>query len=355
MRAQTALARTPSRRTVFAAGALVFAAPALADPQRGAGRTAAPLVDHHIHIASPALTAFVEEVARKDPSAFAFLSKDIFNKLPPADVITMFASVGVKRAVVLSTAYLFAPGASGPFSAEALQSLRQENHFNVEAGLRSGGRLIPFVSVNPFAPNALDELSYWARKPGVKGLKLHLGSSGFRAGDPGHAARLALVIAKARSERLPLVIHLRGAGPVTKADVRTFIDKDLSQAGELPVQIAHGAGYAGADPATILSLSTFGEAIAQGAPGAKNLVFDISGVVLPDAVAAALGSSDAQLQIFVDLMRTIGLNRFVVGSDWPATGQLGPYYALMRQKLPVTDAEWAGLCTNLAPYLLNPR
>ena len=50
-------------------------------------------------------------------------------------------------------------------------------------------------------------------------------------------------------------------------------------------------------------------------------------------------------------MRKIGLDRFVMGSDWPAIGRIAPYFALVRQKLPVTDAEWAQLCGNQAPYL----
>ena len=147
------------------------------------------------------------------------------------------------------------------------------------------------------------------------------------------------------------MVHLRGGGPFPKAEVETFIDKVLSQAGDLPVQIAHGGGYGGADQATINSLTAFGEAIARKAPGTKQLVFDISGLVLPDETAKALGSSDTQLKLFVDEMRRIGLNRFVVGSDWPAIGPVGPYYALMRAKLPVTEAEWARLRRNEAPYL----
>jgi len=75
---------------------------------------------------------------------------------------------------------------------------------------------------------------------------------------------------------------------------------------------------------------------------------------MPDDTAA-LGSSDAQLKIFVDLMRKIGLDRLVIGGDWPAIGRIAPYYALRRQKLPLTDAEWAQLCRNEAPYVRHIR
>ncbi|WP_417450980.1 hypothetical protein [Kordiimonas sp.] len=93
------------------------------------------------------------------------------------------------------------------------------------------------------------------------------------------------------------------------------------------------------------------EAIVRGAPGTQNLVFDISGVVVPEATAKALDTDDAQIAKFVALMRKIGLDRFVLGSDWPAIGRIAPYFSLMRETLPVTDAEWSQLCGNVAPYI----
>ena len=179
--------------------------------------------------------------------------------------------------------------------------------------------------------------------------------SGFHASSPEQVATLAKFVAKAREARLPIMIHLRGGGPYPKAEVETFIEKVLPAAGDLPVQIAHGGGYAGADPATIDSLSAFGDAIARKAPGTANLVFDISGIVLPAKTAEALGSNDAQLKIFVELMRKIGLDRFVVGSDWPALGPIAPYYASMQQNLHLSDAEWGQLCRNQAPYFKVSR
>jgi len=314
----------------------------------------APRVDHHVHLGSPALADQMDEIDKLDPTAFQYLSRDIFKRPTPADALHILDEAGVKRAVVLSTAYMFVP--SGDVTdPKAAHAMREENRFIVDTGLASHGRFITFIAINPLAANAQDEFDYWKGKPGVSGIKLHLGGAGFHASSPQQVAVMARFFAQARDAHLPMVVHLRGGGPFPKAEVETFIDKVLSQAGDLPVQIAHGGGYAGADPATIDSLTAFGDAIARKAPGTKNLVFDISGVVLPEDTAKALGSSDAQLKIFVDLMRKIGLDRFVIGSDWPALGRIAPYYALMRQKLPLTDAEWARLCRNEAPYLRHVR
>jgi predicted TIM-barrel fold metal-dependent hydrolase len=332
-------------------GALLAAAIPATAAAPDEGTHAAPLVDHHIHLGSEALARQMEEMKKADPDAFEHLSEDIFKKPTPADALRNLDEAGVKRAVLLSTAYWFMLPGQAANPAEAARKMRAENRFNVDTALASNGRIVAFVAINPFAPNAKDELLYWKGRPGVSGLKLHLGAAGFQASSPKEVAQLASIFTLARKAKLPIVVHLRGGGSFTKADVNTFIDKILSRAGDLPVQIAHGGGYAGADPATIASLEAFGAAIARGAPGTRNLVFDISGVVMPDEAAAALGSSDAQLALFTADMRRIGLDRFVIGSDWPAIGPIAPYFRLMREKLGLTEAEWTALCNNVAPYL----
>jgi predicted TIM-barrel fold metal-dependent hydrolase len=330
---------------------LLLASHAQAEQPAPRPEVIAPTVDHHFHLGSPALSAYVEQINKLDPSIFEHLSPEVFSKPTATTVLRMLDQAGVKRAVLISSGHLFLTGGKLADKATEARELRDENRFVVDTALASHGRFIAFIDVNPLDPNAEDELAYWKGKPGVSGIKVHLGAAGFHASSPEQVATLAKFFAEARDAGLPLAVHLRGGGPFPKAEVETFVAKVLSQAGDLPVQIAHGGGYAGADPATIDSLSAFGDAIARKAPGTDNLVFDISGVVLPDATAKALGSNDAQLKAFADLMRKIGLNRFVVGSDWPALGPIAPYYALMRQKLPLTDAEWKQLWSNEAPYL----
>lgn len=314
---------------------------------------ATPPVDHHIHLGSDELGRQLDLMRKADPNSFEFLSEDIFKKPGVADALRNLDEAGVKRAVLLSTAYWFMlPGDNSP---GAGRLMRAENRWNVNTALASHGRIITFIAINPLAANAKAELLYWKGKPGVSGLKLHLGAAGFSASSPGQVEQLAAIFTLARQAKLPIVVHLRGGGPFTKADVDIFIDKVLAKAGDLPVQIAHGGGYAGVDPATTDSLEAFGAAIARKAPGTRNLVFDLSGVVMPEPAATALGGTDAQLARFVADMRRIGLDRFVIGSDWPAIGPMAPYFELIRRKLALTDAEWATLCNNTAPYLRKWR
>jgi len=350
-------ARYRARRSgLIAAGLLLaIAMPASAVASGGEAVTKAPLVDHHMHLGSPALAHQMDEMQKADPNAFEHLSDEIFKKPVAADAIRNLDAAGVKRGVLLSTGYWFMLPGQAKDPADAARKLRAENRFNVKTALASKGRLIAFIAVNPLEANAREEILYWKGKRGVSGLKLHLGAAGFHAESPEQVETLAAIFVLARQAGLPIIVHLRGGGAFTKADVNIFIEKVLAKAGDLPVQIAHGGGYAGADPATIGSIEAFGAAIARHAPGTRNLVFDISGVVMPEETAKELGSSDAQLALFVAAMRRIGLDRFVIGSDWPALGPIAPYFQLMRAKLGLNDAEWAALCDNVAPYLRNRR
>jgi len=335
--------------------ALLLASSAQAQQPAPRPLLAAPAVDHHFHLGSAALSAYVEKINQLDPSVFEHLSREVFSKPTPDTVIRMLDEARVRQAVLISSGHLFLTGGKLSDPATEERELREENRFIVATALASHGRFIAFIDINPLDPNAHAELAYWKGKPGISGVKLHLGAAGFHASSPEQVATLAKFVAEVRQAGLPLAIHLRGGGPFPKAEVQTFIARVLPAAGNLPVQIAHGGGYGGADPATIDSLSAFGDAIARKAPGTANLVFDISGVVLPDDTAKALGSNDAQLKQFVAEMRKIGFDRFVVGSDWPAIGPIKPYYALVREKLQLTDAEWAKLCANQAPYIGKTR
>jgi Alcohol dehydrogenase GroES-like domain len=86
-------------------------------------------------------------------------------------------------------------------------------------------------------------------------------------------------------------------------------------------------------------------------------------VVMPSLIPTAAASfarrtrkrSGAAMPSLRAEMRKIGLDRFVMGSDWPAIGRIAPHYSLMRRKLPVTAAEWQELCRNTAPYIRHPR
>ncbi len=352
--------RLPILRTVARLLLASLAAAVLTvGPARAQERSAdaVPLADHHMHLQSPLISAWLHDMETAMPTVFDGISDDIFAERSGVQAVAELDRAGIRQGVLLSMGYMFGFSPVPLAPKERARRMRAENRFNVDAALASHGRLVAFVGINPFEANARDELDYWSRQPGAWGVKLHLGNSGFDPGNAEQVKKLAAFFAAARKARMPLVIHLRGAAPFTVANITTFIDKVLPGAGDLPVQIAHGGGYGGIDQPTLDALALYGEAIARKAPGTANLVLDLSAVAQFDPDKAPQKDPDekrthAELRAaYAAGMRKIGMDRFVLASDWPAISVPAAYFAAERTALPITDAEWRQLCANLAPYL----
>jgi predicted TIM-barrel fold metal-dependent hydrolase len=322
----------------------------------------APPADHHIHIQSPVVTDFLSEIQQATPELFQGISEDIFQVRTGEDALRELDRAGIRQGVLLSAGYMFGFSMMPLEPAEMARRMRAENSFNVDHALASNGRLLAMVGINPFLPNALEELEYWSKEPGAAGVKLHLGNSGLDLGNSEQVQQLANFFAAASQARMPLVVHLRGAAPFNRENISTFITEVLPKAGDLPVQIAHGGSFGGIDAATLEALQLYGEAIKSNAPGTANLVIDLSAVAQVDLSSLEgmpkegieAHTADEWRGLYVDEMRKIGLDRFVMASDWPAITPPAEYFAAEREALPVTDDEWATLCGNLAPYLRDP-
>jgi predicted TIM-barrel fold metal-dependent hydrolase len=305
--------------------------------------------DYHMHIQGPGISAELQRLKAADPKIFEMMSDDMMHDRGGADAVRILDLAGIRQGTLLSVAYMFASPLLKPAPTDIAGLTRAENAFNVDARLSSDGRLKAFVSVNPIAPGAIEELTYWRNRPGVDGLKLHLANSGFNPRLPGDVEKLAGVFDFARSAALPIAIHVRHAKDYSAEDARVFIDKVLSKAGDLSVQIAHGGSWGSLDQATIDTLSLYADAIERKAPGTKNLVIELALVVIDKKTDPALAAA------FAKAMRRIGLDRFILGSDWPAIYTPGDYYALLRTQIPLEPEEWRTIFANEAPYFRHPR
>ena len=119
----------------------------------------------------------------------------------------------------------------------------------------------------------------------------------------------------------------------------------LPEAPDIPIQIAHLAGWGGYDEATDEVVAAFAEAIARKDPRAKNLYFDITTVVF--------GGHSAQLrQRIASRIRHLGLRRVLFGSD--QADPLGEWTRLLRF-LPLTRGEFKIIAGNVTPYLRPTR
>ncbi|MDE3156166.1 MAG: amidohydrolase family protein [Acidobacteriota bacterium] len=326
--------------------ALLALAVGAAGPAEPSARLVPVRVDHHVHLNAPAIQAFVPAFCASIIRLhYGGCDPALTTPHTPAELLAEMDKAGIRRALVLSTAYLAESPMMQPPRTDAAALMRAANAWTVDLVRRDPTRFRAFISVDPLRRTAFPEIAHWTGNPAVTGLKLHLTASGVDLRRDRDLADLAAVVHAAALAHWAIVIHLRTQRMDYGApDVRRFLTAVLPAAGDAPVQIAHAAGWGGIDAATLSALGAFADAI-QAAPGRfRHVWFDLSGVPTDKA-------SKADRQAMVGLIRRIGLRHFLPGSDWPYNGvDLADYYTRVYPELPLTAREWAVIRSNVAPY-----
>jgi predicted TIM-barrel fold metal-dependent hydrolase len=262
-----------------------------------------PVVDHHQHLFSP-------EIA-------ALLSTDS-NQLQPItarDIVAPLDSAGIRRAVVLSVAYIYgSPKRSIP---DEYAKVRNENDWTAAQAAEFPDRLTAFCAFNPLKPYGLNELARCARNPGLRhGIKLHFGNSDVQLENPAHIEQLRRVFQAANKHRMAIVVHLRASiskkrqyGPI---QARAFLEQLLPAAPDIPIQVAHlaGTGPGYDDPPADSVMAVLAGAMEKRDPRTRRLWFDVTTVVdrnIADSTAA----------LVVKRIRQVGVDR---GPVWLGRG-----------------------------------
>jgi predicted TIM-barrel fold metal-dependent hydrolase len=311
--------------------ALVLAAVAGAPP------SLAPAVDHHQHLASPAMVALVGRDGGVKP-------------LDATGLARLLDAAGIRRAVVLSVAYMY--GKPGRRVEDEYAKVRAENDWTGAQAARLPGRLRAFCGVNPLKEYALAELERCAKDPNLRtGIKLHFGNSDVQLDVPEHLDKLRRVFRAANEHRMAIVVHLRASisreRPYGAEQARLFVEELLPLAPDVVVQVAHlaGTGPGFDDPPAHAALEFLANAVERGDARARRLWFDVTTV-------AAGQPSPAISELLVGRIRQIGVERVVYGSDLAAGGNLAPRegWAAFR-RLPLRPDELEAIAKNVAPYL----
>ena len=304
-------------------------APAAAQP---AAVLAIPLADHHQHLFSPRIVALINSPAIKEVSA--------------ADLIAKLDAAGIRQATVLSTAYMFGNPARNLADEQAL--VRAENDWTAGQAARYPDRLVAFCGVNPLRSYALQELARCAAHPGLRrGVKLHFGNGDIQVDDAAQLDALKTFFRAANRYKMAIVVHARAnfgkKRPYGAAQARVFIEQLLPQAPDVVVQVAHlgGTGPSFEDPPSQEAIAVFADAFERADPRMKNVWVDI-------ASNAHSANSPDTTALMVKRMRQIGFARLLYGTDSPT--QLGEAWEAFR-RLPLTEAEFAWIARNRAPYL----
>jgi predicted TIM-barrel fold metal-dependent hydrolase len=327
--------------SVFQTFSLIALASAIAIAQHGQSSSSnaqteqiIPAVDHHQHLFSPTYVEFQASGLKT---------------ITAQDVIELLNKAGIRRAVLLSTAYSYGkPGKEPP---DEYAKVKAENDWTAAQAALFPKRLIAFCSFNPLKEYALDELARCAKDPNLRhGIKLHFGNSDVQTEIPEHFEKLKKVFQAANKQRMAIIVHLRASiskkRPYGPEQARAFLEL-LSFAPDVPVQIAHlasaGPGYD--DPPAHSVIEALADAIAKKDSRTRKLWFDVASNAYPT-------NSAEVSELLVKLIRQIGVKRILYGSDAAAGNNLRPRESWAEfRKLKLTKKELKTIAGNVAPYL----
>ena len=300
-------------------------------------RGIAPAADHHQHLFSPAITALLSTDSNK------------FQPITARDILPLLDSAGIRRAVVLSIAYMY--GSPSRSVEDEYAKVRAENDWTARQVAQYPNRLLAFCSFNPLKEYALQELMRCRNDPTLwRGIKLHFGNSDVRLENPAHIEQVRRVFKAANDARMPIVVHLRAnisrKRPYGPIQARAFLEQVLPVAPDIPIQVAHlaGTGPGYDDPPADSVMAVLAAAVQTKDPRTRRLFFDITSIADPDI-------STPNAALAATRIRQVGMERILYGTD-AAVGDNFPResWAAFR-RLPLTEAEFERIAGNEAPYL----
>jgi hypothetical protein len=278
------------------------------------------IIDSHTHIFPPRMREQREEYLRRDPTFAEMYASSKARLASAEELLASMDEATIDKSVVLGFAW------SEP------EACVQHNDYLLEAAARSGGRLIPFCTIQPRAGNdALREMERCARA-GARGLgELRPDSQGYRL-DEGAAAE---VLAEAALRHgLALLFHV--SEPVGHAypgkaglSVASFCRFVAGHGGQSVV----GAHWGGGLPFYALM------------PEVRQALAD----AYFDTAATPLLYEPA---VYRQAVHLVGAERILFGSDFPLIGQRRQRQAI-EEAFPVDDPARALILGENARRLLR--
>lgn len=202
-----------------------------------------------------------------------------------ARVLSALEGAGLERACILSQGYQEPSGCQPPGCPSQRAWTEERNDWTLEQAKQSPN-LIPFCGVPISAPWSREEAARCASK-GARGLKLHPNSEGLSLVDPEVYRNLLGLSQTAAEHGMPILIHIPFKDPEVDAFFRLAAERPKT---------------------TFIAAHQLGPRFKRLVEAPRNVYFDISGLPLAPRTAAAG---------FVAVWRAAGMDRILLGSDWP--------------------------------------
>ena len=250
------------------------------------------VAEHHLHLRSEAAADLLSQI-QQNKESLEFLPN--LKPITGQDILAALDAAAVPEALVISSAYLFSMPDLNPSGEYSL--VMRENDYTAEQVAIAPDRLSGLCSVNPLADYALDEIQRCAQRLGLKGLHLHFENSDIDLRSSAQIRKLATVFGFLEALQFPVLIHTRTREPdYGSIDIKLFIDKVLSEAPSIDMQIAHLAGSGGYDDGADRAMAQFTEAFIDGRLEPSNFQFDLAGVIVaPNSALSSQSQSQKTL------------------------------------------------------------
>ncbi|MFZ5482568.1 MAG: amidohydrolase family protein [Myxococcota bacterium] len=251
------------------------------------------------------------------PPAVSVRGLDCHLHLPPAEAGAPLAAIlgaldeaGLERGCVLSPGWHPAPDCADASCEGQRAYTERENDAVIALASGADGRLLPFCGIPVTATFGPGEVDRCASR-GARGLKVHLVGERVLLSDPAQAeTRL----------RFEAILERAGRGGLV-----TLVHLQMDDAAEVRAFFASVAKHPGA---TVVAAHQIAQSLALLPEAPSNLWIEVSGLTHAPAEAG---------QYFVPMWRAFGLQRILLGSDYP---QLSPaaHVEILRQ-YPLTPEE----------------
>ncbi len=289
------------------------------------------VVDHHVHLMSPRLMKLFTDVGI--PFSRPFDDYSVLDSLVKRD--------GTSHVHLASMAYLYGHPEFGRVEDE-YAAVRAENNFIIAARDSAPRQyaVTSYCGVNPLRDYAQQEVERCVRDLRADGIKLHFNANQVYLTEPEHLQKVKAIFALFARHRLPVLLHFDNSHPKFGADdVDLLVNDVLAGTDSLHLQIAHFGTSGGFSEKTAVVINRFialfeaGEVLRR-----HSVVFDLSGVALDKDSDGVPQLDDARFAELAALIRRLGTQRIVFGTDYPLYSA-PEYLTILRMRAGLSDAE----------------